>query len=397
MTRLRQRSRQSTERFATVRRGFTLIELLVVIAIIAVLIALLLPAVQQAREAARRTQCKNNLKQLGLGIMNFESTFKVFPPDVDSFPTVAAGDSVNTPPDPDTNAQFTSPTERGGWQWLIMPYIDQTNVYTQVNGSVGIAVFDTVNLPPSSGSHGGTNPAYSTPINAYICPSSPAPKTINYWAGNWESSGNGSETYGQANPPTQIWGRTDYLALPGFHCETIAALGIDPTAYPSTGNNKYCNNEPGTISSPNGAHGNPIASITDGTSNTMMISEDCGRPIGYNHFRQVYKDTNKGVTIDGVQNPAPGGGGAWADPFSYAHLAGSIPQGTREGWGGAPPATAPICMINCSSDNELYSFHVGGVHGLMADGSVRFINENISPVILVNLICRADGNPVGDF
>lgn len=374
------------------RQGFTLIELLVVIAIIAVLIALLLPAVQQSREAARRTQCKNNLKQLGLGLFNFESTYGRFPPDVDHFPSIAAGDSYTQPADMDSNAQFTSPSEGQGWMAFILPYIDQTPLYNQINRAPGIAVFDTVNLPPSTGSHGGSNTAYSTAITAYICPSSPAPKVINYWPGNWESSGNGSETYGQANPPSQIWGRTDYLALPGFHCETIAALGIDVNA--QTDNCPLCNNEPGTISSPNNAHGNTIASITDGTSNTMMISEDCGRPIGYNRARMVYQDTFHGnVTIDGITNPAPGGGGAWADPFSYAHLAGATAQGTRESWstGGA------ICMINCSSDNELYSFHAGGVHGLMADGSVRFINESINPRVLVNLICRADGNPVGDF
>jgi prepilin-type N-terminal cleavage/methylation domain-containing protein/prepilin-type processing-associated H-X9-DG protein len=379
------------------RSGFTLIELLVVIAIIAVLIALLLPAVQQAREAARRTQCKNNLKQLGLAIMNFESTYKVYPPDVDSYKTLAAGDSINQPDDTDPNAIFcySGPSQRTGWMQMILPFLDQTPIYNQINFTV--SVFNTANLPPSTGSHGGTNSAYSNPIRAYLCPSSPAPAVINYWPGNWESSGNGSETYGQSNPPVQIWGRTDYLALPGFHCETIAGLGVDVTAL-TVQPNKYCNGEPGTISSPNNAHGNPISSITDGTSNTLMIGEDCGRPVGYNRNRQIYNDSRHGgVSVDGVTNPAPGGGGAWADPFSYAHLAGSIAQGTREGWISGSSVGSAICMINCTSDNELYSFHTGGVNGLMADGSVRFINENISPVILVNLICRADGNVVGEF
>ncbi len=378
------------------RRGFTLIELLVVIAIIAVLIALLLPAVQQAREAARRTQCKNNLKQVGLALLNFESSYKVFPPDVDHYRTLAAGDSSDEPLDTDANALAGGAADKHtGWQQMILPFLDLTPIYQQINFKV--SVFNTANLPPSTGKYGGSNSAYSNPVRAFICPSSPAPAVINYWSGNWESSGNGSETWGMASPPTQIWGRTDYLALPGFHCETIAALGIDPTAYPSTGTNKYCNNEPGVISSPNNAHGNPIASVTDGTSNTLMVSEDCGRPVGYNRMRLIYNQGGSGPQVDGVQYPAPGGGGAWADPFSYAHLAGSIPQGTREGWTNGSSVIAPVCMINCSSDNELYSFHTGGVNGLMADGSVRFISENISPVILVNLICRNDGNVVGEF
>lgn len=229
---MRSRSKRVSE--PTARSGFTLIELLVVIAIIAVLIALLLPAVQQARESARRTQCKNNLKNLGLAIMNFESTYKLFPPDV-------ADIEASQGPDTDANAVFTTTHQKAGWMTLILPYIDQTNVYNQIN--LNTTVFNTANLPPSTGAHGGSNPAYSTPINVFHCPSSPGPLVINYYNGNWSGSGNGS---GPATvpPPVQIWGLTDYFAIPGFHCETIAGLGIDPTAYPSTGTNKYCNNEP---------------------------------------------------------------------------------------------------------------------------------------------------------
>jgi prepilin-type N-terminal cleavage/methylation domain-containing protein len=155
------------------RRGFTLIELLVVIAIIAVLIALLLPAVQAAREAARRTQCINNMKQLGLGVMNFESTNGRYPPDVRSF-------DPGQPADKDPLAVFTGAvTERGGWMMLILPYIEQSNVYNQLNQSV--SCFNTQNVPPSSGMYGGNCSAYSTVINAFLCPSCPAPGSINYW------------------------------------------------------------------------------------------------------------------------------------------------------------------------------------------------------------------------
>jgi prepilin-type N-terminal cleavage/methylation domain-containing protein/prepilin-type processing-associated H-X9-DG protein len=121
-------------------RGFTLIELLVVIAIIALLIGLLLPAVQQAREAARRTQCKNNLKQMGLALHNYHDAFETFPP----------GYIANA------NTSQTTP----GWSWctMMLPYVDQTPLYNQFNFS--LPVHDPAN-----------SPANSTRITAFLCPS----------------------------------------------------------------------------------------------------------------------------------------------------------------------------------------------------------------------------------
>src|SRR5438874_2604825 len=109
----------------TERHGFTLIELLVVIAIIAVLIALLLPAVQAAREAARRTQCVNNLKQIGLGTLNFESTYGNLPGDVLRLDQA----------DPNADAQAAVPTAGGSFLSQILPYLEQNNVYNLINFS----------------------------------------------------------------------------------------------------------------------------------------------------------------------------------------------------------------------------------------------------------------------
>src|SRR5215813_2046814 len=104
------------------RSGFTLIELLVVIAIIAVLIGLLLPAVQQAREAARRSQCKNNLKQMGLAMHNYHDVYQCFPPGYLGYPAGNGGSC----------ATINNTTQRGqGWGWgaFLLPYLDQGNLY----------------------------------------------------------------------------------------------------------------------------------------------------------------------------------------------------------------------------------------------------------------------------
>ncbi len=151
------------------RRGFTLIELLVVIAIIAILIALLLPAVQQAREAARRTQCRNNLKQIGLAIHNYESSFTIIPPS------------------------STSGLTRGVWNWpgagandptihlhsfasLILPYVDAANLYNNINYNVSslatqnrtaaATVLPFYRCPSYSGASFSTDPLYVTTVGS---------------------------------------------------------------------------------------------------------------------------------------------------------------------------------------------------------------------------------------
>ena len=321
------------------RQGFTLIELLVVIAIIAVLISLLLPAVQSARESARRAQCVNNMKQLGLGIMNFESTNKVYPPDVEQLLPIGTSD-------PDPNAQVAGPTTRAGWLELILPYMEQGNVYNLLN--LNASCFDTVNIPPAvggSGKYSGNNSAYSTAINAFICPSNPSSATINYWNANWDSSGNGPEGY-TPSPPTQIWGLTDYFATCGFHCDLIAALGIDPKAGSNGYTCIYCNNEPGVISSPGIKQGNSIASITDGTSNSVMVGEMTARPVGYNHAHQNFSDLNQTPPrlVDGVIWPCQGGGGAGLIPSAMLtwparHPTGCVVYPGARAWSIAPMTT----------------------------------------------------------
>jgi prepilin-type N-terminal cleavage/methylation domain-containing protein len=146
----------------TPRSGFTLIELLVVIAIIAILIALLLPAVQQAREAARRSQCKNNMKQMALALHNFEETYKYVPAWSRE---IAPADYPTNPPNQyagfGAGARVTY-----GPLFQILPYLDQAAIYNLADTKRGY--IDQVNMPPN---YGTANPAAMSPVSVYICPS----------------------------------------------------------------------------------------------------------------------------------------------------------------------------------------------------------------------------------
>ena len=347
--------------------GFTLIELLVVIAIIATLIALLLPAVQAAREAARRAQCTNNLKQIGLATLNFESTYGTLTPDIAYLDVT------------DTNAVVAGKERASNWT-LILPYLEQMNVYNTIN--INESCYDVANLPPSlngvKGAYLGTNSAYSTMISAYICPSSPAPPVINYYNECWGPAGWGL-TSNSTSPPQQMWGRTDYITIPGLHSYVLQVAGL-PAAYVS-----IAAGETGTIVDGSKPGASRMASLTDGSSNTMMIAEDCARPVGYNGKRMMY--SNSGGPVDGVLNGAPGGGGAWADCYTYSHLNGA--QGRDNGKRGG------TCMVNCTSDNEIFGFHAGGANALFADGSVHFLKDSASVQVIAALVTRSCGEIVG--
>jgi prepilin-type N-terminal cleavage/methylation domain-containing protein/prepilin-type processing-associated H-X9-DG protein len=375
------------------RPGFTLIELLVVIAIIAVLIALLLPAVQSAREAARRAQCVNNMKQMGLGCMNFESTYTKFPNDKNWTNTC----------DLTANSQLDHGCTVGGvtssglshlatWQTQILPYMEQSVIYNQIN--LTVSFMNAQNVPAYTGSgtsqpQQGLNSVYSTSINSFLCPSSPVSSPFNYYNANWCGNGNGS---GPEIPGvTEIWGRTDYVAVAGIHNNPLVALGfsqgyitlVGDGAESSVIHDRYSNGMDMSASS--------FADILDGSSNTAMVWEDNARPAGYNRQRQIYlSSTNygyytNGMPIDGVSTIVSGGGGAWADCNSDTHIGGASSNGYRY---------AGTCLMNCTSDNEVYSFHPGGANAVFADGSVHFIKDSINPTVFFALISRKAGEIV---
>ncbi len=346
------------------RPAFTLIELLVVIAIIAILIALLVPAVQKVREAAARTQCTNNLKQIGLALHNYHDTNKAFPQAYKSLAT------------PDPTAAPGTGTYGAGAFVLILPYIEQTNVYRQID--VNRAALSAFNMPPN-------NPAYSTPIATFLCPSSLGQPTVDYS----QELANSFNNFGIAVRPAPglIFGRTDYCPDAGM----MAALpGISINA----GASIICQPPDGPVR---------FTDIIDGTSNSILVVEDAGRP-GWYGSKGVAAQPAIGAYTPamgsyqgGDRGPAPQGGGAWADPLNYNATNGGDPSGSGIAAGGnfmGIPAAPWSCANGCTNDSEIFSFHTGGSNICFGDGSVRFVRNGLTMNQMQALLSRAGGEVI---
>ncbi len=346
------------------RKGFTLIELLVVIAIIAILIALLLPAVQQAREAARRTQCKNNLKQFGLAYHNYHDTHGMFPK-----PTIL-GLKVGTG---SLGCSSSNP-----WSVAILPFIEQGNVYNSLN----------LNISPFDASQAAT---YLTVIPGYTCPTTPTGNPVVSWnipAGVPLAAGfpgvDGTWTFAS--------GRSDYEAISGVRGDLSNAAYANFSG--GSGGNRHgyatwavvVTDVPGVLE--DGGESSKIRDILDGTSNTILLSELAGRNQLYDRGQLV----SSAAAFDRAWIANRTGGGGWGDPFKENWVAGTGITGPPTGDGG-------LCPINCSNEKSagLYSWHTGGAHISLCDGSATFISENIDLFKFASLITAMKGEVIGEF
>lgn len=363
------------------QRAFTLIELLVVIAIIAILIALLLPAVQQAREAARRTQCKNNLKQLGLAFHNYESTHNRFAPAL----TLLAGPIMGA----NVGEGIPSTRDDGNfhaWPELILPFMEQTALYSSINFNVGMNYTDST-LATGTVHNFISGGAFSTPqsllptttvITGFICPSTPHATSRYTYVDDWMGGSFGTTTYHSGSPLDYVgkWPRGNMHGNNSF----------------GTGSNYGPANAMLDINSANGAGcgGVKIAAVTDGTSNSILVGENSAA--GSQLWAMGQK---KGALCDVCTAGNWAMGPAWNDwQWSVGTDLSGVTPGSAHHWGSE---TGGTCTINCENFKNYYSFHVGGAQILLVDGSVRFVSQNVDAETMARLININDGYVVGEF
>jgi prepilin-type N-terminal cleavage/methylation domain-containing protein len=394
-------------------RGFTLVELLVVIAIIGILVALLLPAIQAAREAARRTKCNNNLKNIGLGLQNYHDTYKTFP--------MGAMHSANR----------GDPTLGPSWQFGILPFMEQRNIYDKISNTIragGIA--NTGSLAKTFSANimnTAITPANTRPLDKLVpdymrCPSSPLPvmtdatgsialPTYVGIAGGVDILRTDHSNYATLYPQTNLWGAPsttrNYLNRNGVLLGSGAIMtssGMLPVAQHKG-----------------------MQNCTDGTSNTMIVGEqsDWLRSADRNDSTRYHGDPGWG----GAAQPpwdATGtdGAGGW---LSGTYVPSSIPDG-QSGMGCLEPAVtpwdladqegaifnvttvrykpdlkevmaggvgpAPGCREISGYNNPLQSPHPGGILVAFVDGSVQFISGTTDLAVLLRIAISDDGQTV---
>lgn len=317
-------------------KGFTLVELLVVIAIIGVLVALLLPAVQQAREAARRIECVNNLKQVALAVhLHHDAKLTV--------PVSARPVGLTSQP------RIAAITH-------LLDYMEQGNVYE---------IFDLT----KNWGDAANRPAVNHAIDPLTCPSTP-------------EASDRLDGLPEASPwVAEIGAATDYSPTVWVDRRLISAGLVDgPTTNPS--------NQPGIME-----YNNPKASfsmVTDGLSNTILLAESAGRPFLY----------RRGKKVNGDPTQARPNGGGWCRPASDIQVFGFSQDGLTETGNCAincangsdiVAASYPHPYHNTYGTSAPYAFHPGVANHAMGDGSVRTIAETIDIRQYARLVSRSGG------
>jgi prepilin-type N-terminal cleavage/methylation domain-containing protein/prepilin-type processing-associated H-X9-DG protein len=368
------------------RRGFTLIELLVVIAIIGVLIALLLPAVQAAREAARRAQCVNNLKQMALALHNFESSHGAFPRSGEHPVVFTDGNTYKTQ---DYQSAFT----------LMLQFMEQSNVFNAYN--LEMRHNQPENFTASAAS-----------VNTFLCPTNPLASDRTGGYGK-DVAGYGCSDYAIA-PYTELdllgrpTGHPNYGVAPGLKKLSLAALTNGPypvelyTKYTASGSQTYVSSSKTVHLDPTKGkidpywNGPTIASVIDGTANSMVIYEDVGRsPRMWETIGQ-----NLAASSGGYLDPVTGEARChwrWAEPDSASGISKLINNARTQGFVLGRPALPGECPWNahdCGPNNEVFSFHPGGSNVAFGDGSVRFLKETVDGKTLRALLTKGEGEVI---
>jgi prepilin-type N-terminal cleavage/methylation domain-containing protein len=326
------------------REGFTLVELLVVIAIIGILVALLLPAVQMAREAARRSQCSNNLHQIGLAVHNFHDQKRKLPSSVRPVETS---------------------TVRVGVFTQLLPFVDEKTLWDQY--SLDVNWSDAINTPVTA-----------IRVSTYQCPSVPKPNRLD---GNPDPLRSGGP---------DVWA-ADLVAVGDY----AATIGVDtrlPQVLPLVvaGTGVLPKNQ---VSS--------FADVTDGLSNTLMIVESGGRPFLYRRGGKLISEDQKKFRVNGGGWARPASDLLFAAsnklgtvvPPSSPVDARAMNSTNGDNVGGA---AYPHPYYGTEGTSQPFAFHNSGMNVVLGDASVRFVDEAIDIPVFAALITRDQGERVDD-